>query len=127
MIVSADRHHDVIQKHSGCHFFNATLRVYWYGFHDNESEIAHFRVAIGRNQLSDDVVPYRDVNITNSANLELGRVAGLTPGDLIFVTVEATNRAGLVTQAASLATRLIAENDARLLKEAAFDCINIQV
>ena len=127
MIVSADRHHDVIQKHSGCHFFNATLRVYWSGFYDNESDIARFRVAIGRNQLADDVVPYRDVGIANSVNFELGRVAGLTPGDLIFVTVEATNRAGLGTQAASLATRLIGENDERLLKEAAFECINILV
>ena len=124
VFVSPDRNHDVKRIHSGCHLYKAPLRVYWYGFGDMDSDIARFRVGIGRNRLTSDVISFQNVDITNNITLEL-RGTGLRPGHLIYVTVEAINRAGLATQVSSPATRLISEYDHRLMIEEEFDCLNI--
>ena len=126
VIVSADRNHDRKRMHSGCHLYSAPLRVYWYGFADIDSDIAGFRVGIGWKKLTSDIISLKYVDITNNITLELRRT-GLQPGDLIYVTVEAINRAGLETQASSLVTRLISPDDHRLMTEQEFDCINVNV
>ena len=126
MIISPDRNHDVRRQHVGCHFFNKTLRVHWSEFHDEESQIAEFRVAIGRRPLEADIIPYRYVGIVLDAKFDLGEQYGLSLGETIFATVEATNKAGLSAKVASLPTRLISEySDNNNLSEEDFLCINV--
>ena len=125
MIISPDRNHDVRRQHVGCHFFNTTLRVYWSQFHDEESQIAEFRVAIGRRPLEPDIISYTYVGIVSNENFDLGEQYGLSLGETIFATVEATNNAGLSTKVASLPTRLISDYpDKNNLSEEDFSCVN---
>ena len=124
MIISPDSNHDLWHQHTGCHFLNATLRVYWTGFHDNESHIAGFRVAIGRAPLGKDIIPYKEISIDSEAKFELSQQYGLSRGDTIFATVEAKNRAGLVTKVSSQPTRLLSDTDSNLLNEQDFQCVN---
>ena len=119
MIVSPDRNHDVRRQHVGCHFFNTTIRVYWSEFHDKESNIAGFRIAIGRRPLGYDIVPYKYVGIVSDAKFDLGEKYGLSLGEAIFATVEATNKAGLSTGVSSLPTRLISNIEQDFL------CVNV--
>ncbi|XP_028399030.1 uncharacterized protein LOC114522523 [Dendronephthya gigantea] len=125
VIISPDPNHDKRRQHTGCHFLNTTLRVFWTGFHDEESDIAGFSVAIGRAPLRYDVLPFRDFNINFEANFELTEDHGLSKGDTIFVTVEATNKAGLTTKVSSPATRLLSDKDSTLLNEGDFQCVNV--
>ena len=125
VIVSPDPNHDILRHHTGCHFLNTTLRVFWTGFHDDESQIAGFRVAIGRSPLGYDVLPFRDFNIDSEAKFELNENYGLSQGDTIFATVEATNKAGLTTKVSSPATRLLSDKDSTLLHEGDFQCVNV--
>ena len=125
MIISPDRNHDIRNEHSGCHFMNTTLRVYWSGFYDKETGIAGFRVGIGRQPVKDDVVSYQNVGITSAAKFHLDERYGLSRGDTIYATVVATNRAGLTSHVASLPTRLISETDGNLVSEQDFQCINV--
>ena len=112
-------------QHTGCHFLNTTLRVYWTGFHDKESRIAGFRVAIGRAPLGTDIIPYKDLNIDSEAKFELSQQYGLSQGETIFATVEARNQAGLVTKVSSKPARLLLDTDNNLLNERDFVCVNI--
>ena len=126
MIVSPDRNHDVRRQHVGCHLFNTTLRVHWSEFHDKESEIAQFRVALGRRPLESDIIPYTYVGIVTDAKFDLGGQYGLSSGEIIFATVEATNNAGLTAKVSSLPTRLISEySDNGNVSEEDFLCINV--
>ena len=124
MIISPDRNHDVLREHVGCHFLNKTLRVYWSEFGDKESNIAGYRVAIGREPFRYDIIPYTYTRIASDAKFDLGERYGLSLGETIFATVEATNRAGLSTEAASLPTRLISDRESNLSTEQDFSCIN---
>ena len=123
VIISPDLNHDILHQHTGCHFLNTTLRVYWTGFHDNESRIAGFRVAVGRSPLGQDVIPYKKLSISSEAKFELGLQYGLSHGDTIFATLEATNRAGLVTKVSSKPTRLLLDTDRNLINEDDFVCV----
>ena len=125
VIFSPDSNHDLQHHHTGCHFLNKTLRVYWTGFLDYESHIARFRVAVGRAPLGMGIIPYKDVNIDWESKFELNEKYGLSGGDRIFATVEATNQAGLVTKVSSQPTRLLSDTDSRLLNERDFHCLNV--
>ena len=126
MIISPDRNHDVRRHHVGCHYYNTTLRVFWSQFSDKESRISGFRVAIGRRPLVPDIISYTHVGIASNATFALGEQYGLSLGETIFATVEATNNAGLSTKVASLATRLISEHsDNNNLSEEDFLCVNV--
>ena len=64
--------------------------------------------------------------MVSDAKFDLGERYGLSLGDLIFATVEATNGADLTAKISSLPTRLISEyleNDN--LNEEDFACINV--
>ena len=104
---------------------NTTLRIYWSGFYDKESEISGFRVGIGRKPLKVDIVSYQNLKIASEAKFDLDERYGLSRGDTIFASVEATNRAGLTSEAASLPTRLISETDQNLVSQGDFHCINV--
>lgn len=123
MIVSPDRNHDVRHEHVGCHFLNTSLRVHWSGFYDKESMIAGFRVAIGRRPHEPDVIPYTYVGIVTDTKFDLGEQRGLSLGETIFATVEATNKAGLTAKVTSLPTRLISDTDRNLINEQDFLCV----
>lgn len=125
VLISPGENHDMRGKHSGCHFLNTTLRVSWSGFYDKESEIAGFRVAVGRKPFGVDVVSYGSLKIVSEAKFHLDDRYGLSRGDTVFATVEATNRAGLASKVSSLPTRLISESDGNLVNEYDFQCINI--
>ena len=125
VIISPNPNHDLRHQHTGCHFLNTTLRVYWTGFYDYESHIARFRIAIGQAPLAMAIIPYKDVNIDWEAKFELNQKYGLSRGDRIFATVEATNEAGLVTKVSSQPTRLLSDTDSSLLNERDFDCLNV--
>jgi hypothetical protein len=124
VIISPDRNHDVRREHVGCHLFNTTLRVFWSGFHDEESDIAGYRVAISRRPLGYDVIPYIHFGIISDTKFELGEKYGLSLGETIFATVKAMNKAGLSTEVSSPPTRLISKSDSNLAQED-FLCINV--
>lgn len=125
MIISPNRNHDVQRQHVGCHFLNTTLRVYWSEFQDKESNIAGYRVAIGRRPLGYDIIPYTYVGIVSDAKFDLGEKYGLSLGETIFATVEATNKAGLSSKVSSLPTRLISNTDSNHVTEQDFLCVNV--
>ena len=124
MIISPDENHDVRRQHVGCHFFNTTLRVFWSEFQDEESNIAEYRVAIGRRRLGYDVIPYTNFGIVSDATFDLGEKYGLSLGETIFATVKAINKAGLSIEVSSHPTRLISSTDLNLTQED-FLCINV--
>ena len=125
VIVSLDRTHDVFGMHSSCHLFNKTLRAHWYGFNDDESGIDDFRVAVGKQPNVTDVLPFQNVGITTNVTLALNNTSGLFDGDIVYVTVESRNPAGLVTQSTSPATRLISADSDAYLVEGDFYCYNV--
>ena len=125
MIISPGQNSDIEDKHTGCHFLNSSLRVHWSGFHDNQSGIAAFRVGIGRKPLTVDIIPYQKPKLASEEEFPLQKSYGLSRGDTIYATVEAINKAGLTTTVSSLPTRLISDNDADLINENVFQCINV--
>ena len=125
VIVSPDRTHDVFGLHSSCHLFNQTLRAHWFGFWDEESGLSGFRVAVGRHPNATDVLSFKDVGITANVTLPLHGTSGLFEGDIVYVTVEARNPAGLVTQSTSPPTRLISANNNEYLAQGDFFCYNV--
>ncbi|KAL9987472.1 hypothetical protein ACROYT_G001785 [Oculina patagonica] len=125
VIVSEDRTHDVFGIHSCCHLFNKTLRAHWYGFNDKESEISGFRVAFGKQPNATDVLQFQDVGLVTNVALPLTNISTLFDGDIVYVTVESRNGAGLVTQSSSPPTRLIAADSEQYLKEGDFYCLNV--
>ena len=64
------------------------------------------------------------MNIESEAKFELSQQYGLSKGDTIFATVEATNEAGLVSRVSSQPTRLLSDTDSNLLNERDFQCVN---
>ncbi|KAL9987466.1 hypothetical protein ACROYT_G001779 [Oculina patagonica] len=125
VIVSEDRTHDVFGIHSSCHLFNKTMRAHWYGFNDKESEINGFRVAVGKQPNATDVLQFQDVGLVTNVTLPLTNISTLFDGDIVYVTVESRNGAGLVTQSSSPPTRLIAADSEQYLKEGDFFCLNV--
>ena len=123
MIVSEDRTHDVFGVHSSCHLFNKTLRAHWYGFNDNESEISDFRVAVGRQPKATDVLQFHKVGLVTDVYLPL--TDSTFDGDIVYVTVESRNSAGLATQSSSPATRLVAADSEEYIKQGDFYCLNV--
>ena len=125
VIVSEDRTHDVFGIHSSCHLFNKTLRAHWYGFNDKESEISGFRVAVGKQPNATDVWPFQEVGLVTNVTLPLTNISSLLDGDIVYVTVESRNGAGLATQSSSPPTRLIAADTEQFLREGDFYCLNV--
>ncbi|KAL9987448.1 hypothetical protein ACROYT_G001761 [Oculina patagonica] len=125
VIVSEDRTHDVFGIHSSCHLFNKTLRAHWYGFNDKESEISGFRVAVGKQANATDVLQFQDVGLVTNVTLPLANISTLFDGDIVYVTVESRNGAGLATQSSSPPTRLIAADSEQYLREGDFYCLNV--
>ena len=125
MIVSADRTHDVFGIHSSCHLFNKTLRAHWFGFNDEESGISGFRVAVGKHPNTADVLPFQDVGVATNVTLPLNNTGGLFEGNIVYVTVESRNPAGLVAQSTSRPTRLISACSDEYLAEGDFYCYDI--
>jgi len=123
VIVSQDRTHDVFRLHSSCHLFNKTVRAHWYGFNDNESDIDGFRIAVGRQPYANDVLPFTEVGLTTNVTLSLTN--NTFDGDIIYVTVESRNSAGLVTQGSSPPTRLVAADSEEYIKQGDFYCLNV--
>ena len=123
VIVSEDRTHDVFGIHSSCHLFNKTLRAHWYGFNDNESEISDFRVAVGRQPNATDVLQFQKVGLVTDVYLPLTN--STFDGDIVYVTVESRNSAGLVTRSSSPATRLVAADSDEYIKQGDFFCLNV--
>ena len=123
VIVSEDRTHDVFGIHSSCHLFNKTLRAHWYGFNDNESEISDFRVAVGRQPNATDVLQFQKVGLVTDVYLPLTN--STFDGDIVYVTVESRNSAGLVTRSSSPATRLVAADSDEYIKQGDFYCLNV--
>ncbi|KAL9987476.1 hypothetical protein ACROYT_G001789 [Oculina patagonica] len=125
VIVSEDRTHDVFGIHASCHLFNKTLRAHWYGFNDKESEINGFRVAVGKQPNATDVLQFQEVGLVTNVTLPLTNISTLFDGDIVYVTVESRNGAGLVTQSSSPPTRLIAADSEQYLREGDFYCLNV--
>ena len=125
VIVSEDRTHDVFGIHSGCHLYNKTIRAHWFRFNDEESGISTFRVGIGKQPFADDVRPLTEVGITTNATLNLIDVSSIDPGDVVYVTVQAENGAGLFERASSPPTRLIPAYNEVYMKEGDFYCLNL--
>ena len=125
VIVSQDRTHDVFGIHSGCHLYNKTLRAHWFNFNDQESGITEFRVGIGKQPFADDVRSLTPVGITTNSTLNLNGISSLDPGDIVYVTVQAQNGAGLVAQACSPPTRLVPADSEEYRKEGDFFCLNL--
>ena len=125
VIVSADRTHDVFGIHSSCHLFNRTLRAHWFGFNDDESGISGFRVAVGKKPNAVDVLPFHDVGMTTNITLPLNNTSGLFDGDIVYVTVESSNQAGLTTYSSSPPTRLISADSDAYTSEGDFYCYNV--
>ena len=123
VIVSEDRTHDVFGIHSSCHLFNKTLRAHWYGFNDNESEISDFRVAVGRQPNATDVLQFQKVGLVTDVYLPLTN--STFDGDIVYVTVESRNSAGLVTHSSSPATRLVAADSDEYIKQGDFYCLDV--
>ena len=111
--------------HSSCHLFNKTLRAHWFGFSDEESGIDGFRIAVGKQQNTTDILPFQDVGITTNVTLSLNNVAGLFEGDIVYVTVQSHNPEGLVMQSTSPPTRLISAGSDAYLSEGDFFCLNV--
>ena len=123
--MSEDRTHDVLGIHSSCQLFNETLRAHWYGFNDKESDIGGFRVAVGKQPNATDVLQFQEVGLVTNVTLSLTNISTLFDCDIVYVTVEARNGAGLVTQSSSPPTRLIAADSEQYLREGDFYCLNV--
>lgn len=125
VIVSDDRTHDVFGIHSSCHLFNKTLRAHWFGFNDKESEVSGFRVAVGKHPNGTDVLQFQEVGLVTNVTLPLTNISSLFDGDIVYVTVESRNAAGLITQSTSPPTRLIAVDNEQYIKQGDFYCLNV--
>ena len=101
------------------------MRVHWSGFNDKESEVSGFRVAVGKQPNVTDVLQFQEVGLVTNVTLPLTNITTLFDGDIVYVTVESRNVAGLVTQSTSPATRLIAADDEQYIKEGDFYCLNV--
>lgn len=121
--MSKDRTHDVFGLHSSCHLYNKRLRAHWYGFNDNESDISGFRVAVGRRPNATDILRFQDVGLTTNVSLPLSK--STFDGDIVYVTVESRNSAGLVTQSSSPPTRLVAADSEEYINQGDFYCLNV--
>ena len=75
-------------------------KVLWEGFYDAESGIESFAVALGRAPGAADVWTW--TNTGSTAGAELGPVGDVKHGELVYATVRAFDRAGLVTEAYSV-------------------------
>ncbi|XP_032233414.2 uncharacterized protein LOC5508728 isoform X2 [Nematostella vectensis] len=125
VIVSPDRTHDVYHIHSNCHLYNKTLRAYWSRFNDLESGITGFRIAIGTlPSNTTNIYPYTDVGISTSFEVLLDDKLGVSNGDIIYVSVEARNAAGLITTVTSPPTKLVSADVLDWWKEGDFSCLN---
>ncbi|XP_078585869.1 uncharacterized protein LOC144867679 [Branchiostoma floridae x Branchiostoma japonicum] len=78
------------------------VSVNWEGlFFDLQSGVKEYAWCIGSQPGHDDVIPYLDVGPEEQASSDPGSSLGLHEGHTYFVTIKATNGAGLVTTASS--------------------------
>lgn len=66
-----------------------------------------------------------DVGITTTTTVDVDIDQGVYANDILYVTVKATNAAGLVTGAQSPSTRLVSVETNRYLNEGDFFCVNV--
>ena len=81
-------------------FFN----IFWRGFYDAESGIESFSATLGRAPGNADLSNW--IHTGSSTDARIGPVDNLQHGDLVFASVRAIDRAGLVTEAYSEALLL---------------------
>ena len=93
------------------------MRVHWFGFNDLESEVSGFRVAVGKHPNATDVLQFQDVGLVTNITLPFSNISTLFDGDIVYITVESRNPAGLITQRASLPTRLVAVDNEEYLEQ----------
>ena len=123
--MSKDLTHDVMGLHEGCHLLNKTMRVHWTGFQDDESGITGFRIGLGSLPVLTDIRAMVAVGLVTNTTISLSDVISLNPGQVIYVTVEALNEAGLSTKAASPPTRLVDEHEGVYLGGGHFSCLSV--
>lgn len=111
--------------HEGCHLSNKSLRVHWNSFEEKESEIIGFKVGLGNFPLVADIRPLVEVGLVTNTTINLSDVISLEPVQFLYVIVEATNTAGLVTQATSPPTRLVNHQEELFLGNENFDCLSV--
>ena len=99
------------------------MRAHWSGFRDNETGITGFRVAVGKQPNTSDITAFRDVGITTTVTLDFTNVQGLFTGDIVYVTVESRNAAGLTSTSCSPPTRLVSAGKDEYLEEGDFVCV----
>ena len=110
--------------HSSCHLFNKTLRAHWFGFNDKETGITGFRIAVGKQPNATDVLPFQEVGMTTNVTVNLSDTEVLFTGDIVYVTVESRNPAGLTSTSCSPPTRLLSADSEEYLMEGDFFCLN---
>jgi hypothetical protein len=101
------------------------MRIHWSRFIDTESSIIGFRVAVGNQPNSTNVLSFFDVGISTGVTLEIGQTQSVFPGDIVYVMVEACNAAGLVTKAVSAPTRLVSADSDKYVVEGDFFCLDV--
>ena len=100
------------------------MHVHWFGFNDLESEVSGFRVAVGKHPNATDVLQFQDVGLVTNITLPFSNISTLFDGDIVYITVESRNPAGLITQSASLPTRLVAVDNEEYLEREDFYCLD---
>lgn len=80
---------------------NGTLAASWEAFVDLESGIEDYEAAVGSTPGSDDVVAWSSVGQASSWNVVLPPGSALAEGVPVYVSVRATNGAGMATTASS--------------------------
>ena len=123
--MSKDQTHDVAGIHDGCHLFNKTLRVHWFGFQDSESEITEFRLGLGSSPSLVDIRPLINVGLVTHSTINLSDIIDISPGQVIYATVEAVNGAGLVTKSSSPPTKLVVDDEELFAEEGHFFCLSV--
>ena len=82
-------------------------------------------MAFGRQPYGSDILTYVNAGITTNIALPTAGLPGLYPGCIVYVTVEAENGAGLVTQSSSPPTRLLSVENDEFLREGDFHCLGV--
>ena len=100
------------------------MRVHWFGFNDLESEVSGFRVAVGKHPNARDVLQFQDVGLVTNITLPFSNISTLFDGDIVYITVESRNPAGLITQSAFPPTRLVAVDNEEYLEQGDFYCLD---
>jgi subtilisin-like proprotein convertase family protein len=79
-----------------------TMSAHWTGFNDPTITIASYAWAIGNSPGAANVLPFTDVGLQTSATTDSSTTTlSLSPGSTYYVTVRATDDAGIISTASS--------------------------